>query len=279
MPMRIATVFFLLLLSINSAFAATLFGKVDALSGHATLADSDGLLTPLAEDEDVFEGETITTANDGEIHIATVDGAILAIRPNTIFRVDEYLADGEDSDKVTMSLLVGTLRSITGWIGKHNPAGYRVNTPNAIIGIRGTDHEVTVIEESGEDEPGTYDTVSEGATFIATPQGEAEVHPGRFAFAPKHRASSPVFLASHPNFLAKRRLKIEDRIQKRKELLRDKLEELRNERKKLFKALRAEKAENHRQERLDERQSKELRQQKRQERREKLQERKRNRQD
>ena len=272
--MRIATVSFLLLLFINSAFAATLFGKVDAVSGQATLADSGGVSTPLTEDKDVFEGETITTANDGEIHISTVDGAILAIRPNTIFRVDEYQADGEDSDKITMSLLVGTLRSITGWIGKHNPAGYRINTPTAVIGIRGTDHEVTVIEESGEDEPGTYDTVSEGATFIATPQGEAEVHPGRFAFAPKYRKSAPGFLATHPNFWTKRRLKIEDRIQKRKDHLRDKLEDLRNERKKLFKARRAEKAEHRHQEK-----AKELRHHKHQERHEKWQERKRNRQD
>ncbi len=277
--MRIATFTFLLLLSFNSAFAATLFGKVDAVSGHATLADSDGISTPLAEDEDVLEGETITTANDGEIHISTVDGAIIALRPNTIFRVDEYLADGEDSDKITMSLLVGTLRSITGWIGKHNPAGYRINTPNAVIGIRGTDHEATVIEESGDDEPGTYDTVSEGATFIATPQGEAEVHPGRFAFAPKYRTSAPGLLATHPNFWAKRQLKIEERIQKRKEFFRNKLEELRNERKKLFKAMRAEKIKTHRQEKLNGGDSKELRQQRRQERREKWQERKRSRQD
>lgn len=277
--MRIATFTFLLLLSFNSAFAATLFGKVDAVSGHATLADSDGISTPLAEDEDVFEGETITTANDGEIHISTVDGAIIALRPNTIFRVDAYQADGEDADKITMSLLVGTLRSITGWIGKHNPAGYRINTPNAAIGIRGTDHEVSVIEESFEDEAGTYDTVSEGATFIATPQGEAEVHSGGFAFAPKYRTSPPVLLASRPNFWTKRQLRIEERIQKRKEFLRDKLEELRNERKKLFKALRAEKAKDHRQEKPNGGHSKDLRQQKRQERREKWQERKRNHQD
>ncbi|MFM9912775.1 MAG: FecR domain-containing protein [Methylophilaceae bacterium] len=254
----------------GSVVAAELFGNVDAISGSATLSDNSGQPVQLKQDQQVFVGATINTSRDGEIHIATIDGGIVAIRPNSVFQIDEYIADGENHDKVSMSLLKGALRSITGWIGKHNPSAYRLATPNSVIGIRGTDHEVTIIEESEDDEAGTYESVNEGATEISTAQGDEEVHPGMFAFAPRDRASKPLFLAKHPNFLAKRQLRIEERIKKRKQFFQDRLDGLRSERIKQFKALRGEKAE---QRRLNNReQTKELRRDKREERRERLQE-------
>jgi hypothetical protein len=220
--------------------AAELFGTIDAITGSASMAGSS---TSLSQDQKVYEGDTINTGSDGEIHIATADGGFVAIRPNSIFKVDEYQANGEDGDKVAMSLLKGALRSITGWIGKHNPSAYRLNTPNAVIGIRGTDHEVTVLEESGDDEAGTYDTVNEGATVISTPQGEAEVSPGKFAFAPRNRASKPFFLATHPNFWARRQLRLEHRILQRKQFLQNNVEQLRNARIKHLLGLRGNKVE------------------------------------
>jgi hypothetical protein len=129
-----------------------------------------------------------------------------------------------------MSLLKGAMRSVTGWVGKHNTSAYLITTPTATIGIRGTDHETTVIDKEGGDEPGTYDTVNEGATSLKTPKGETEVTPGKFAFVPKGRAVAPVILAKQPGFWARRSLKIEGRIQQRKEFLRGHMEDMRNER-------------------------------------------------
>lgn len=253
----------------SSVYATELFGTVDAISGSATVSDVSGQSVHLQQDQEIFEGSTINTSSDGEIHIVTTDGGIVALRPNSVFKVDEYKADGEDSDKVAMSLLKGALRSITGWIGKHNPAAYRLSTPNAVIGIRGTDHEVTVIEESDDDEAGTYETVNEGATVISNAQGDEEVRPGSFAFAPRNKASRPLFLARHPNFLAKRQLRIEERIKMRKEFFRDRMEELRAKRIKHFKALRGEKVEQHRLNNQDREQRRELRREQREERRKK----------
>src|SRR5271169_638288 len=124
-----------------------------------------------------------------------------------------------------------------------------MNTPDITIGIRGTDHEVTVVDK-GDDEPGTYDTVNEGSTVMKTPQGETEVSPGKFAFAPKGRAVAPFFLAQQPRFWARRRLKIEDRIQQRKEFMRGRFEQMREERIKHLQQVRGERRDNvHTQER------------------------------
>lgn len=210
--------------------AAELFGTVDALSGNASLIDQTGQASPVVTGMNVYEGQSINSGADAEVHLITADGGIIAIRPDTVFRVDEYKADGSTADKIFMSLLKGTVRSITGWIGKFDNAAYRITTPTATIGVRGTDHETTVIEKANGDEPGTYDNVIEGTTVIKTPQGSAEVTPGKFAFAARGKSAPPLFLAQRPHFLSDRRLKIEDRIQQRKDILRGRLNQMREER-------------------------------------------------
>lgn len=198
--------------------------------GTASMSDTSGVDGRVYVGQQIFSGQTLNTLEDGEVHVVTVDGGFIALRPNTVFRVDEYKANGDSSDKIFMSLFKGALRSITGWIGKHNTSAYRITTPNATLGIRGTDHETTVIEKADGDEPGTYDTVNEGETVLKTAHGEVGVGPGKFAFAPKNGAVAPHFLEKHPNFLAKRKLKIEERVQQRKDFFRSRMEKMRNAR-------------------------------------------------
>ncbi len=218
------------LLICHAAYPAELFGTVDAISGNAFVSDTSGKASNLSMGQKIYEGQTIETASDSEVHVVTEDGGVIALRPGTTFRVDEYKAEGDSADKISMSLLRGAMRSITGWVGKHNTAAYRITTPNATIGIRGTDHETTVIEKADGDEPGTYDTVNEGATSLKTPQGETEVRPGKFAFVPRGRTVAPFLMTRQPNFWARRRLRIEARIERRKEFFRGRMERMREER-------------------------------------------------
>ena len=228
--MRNLLAFLVTLVFCNAAFSTELFGTVDALSGTAYVEDQSGKSIVASVGLDIYEGQTITSGSEGEVHLVTEDGGIIAVRPNTVFRVDEYKAEGNSTDKIFMSLFKGAVRSITGWVGKYNTSAYRITTPTATIGIRGTDHETTVIDKGDGDEPGTYDNVNEGSTVLKTPQGTAEVTPGKFAFAARGKAAAPIFLARRPRFLAMRRLKIEERIQHRKEFMRTRLEHMREER-------------------------------------------------
>ena len=228
--MRTLIAFFVGFIICHTTYSAELFGTVDAMYGTASMSDTSGVDGRVYVGQQIFSGQTLNTLEDGEVHVVTVDGGFIALRPNTVFRVDEYRAKGDSSDKIFMSLFKGALRSITGWIGKHNTSAYRITTPNATLGIRGTDHETTVIEKADGDEPGTYDTVNEGETVLKTAHGEVEVRPGKFAFAPKNGAVAPHFLEKHPNFLAKRKLKIEERVQQRKDFFRSRMEKMRNAR-------------------------------------------------
>ncbi|MEK7811392.1 MAG: FecR domain-containing protein [Pseudomonadota bacterium] len=222
-----------LFLMCGAAAAAELFGTVDDVDGSAVLSSVTGVTTALSVGTRIYVGQSITTANDGEVHIVTTDSALLALRPNSNFRVERYQAKGEETDEITFSLLKGALRSISGWIAKRNPAAYKLHTPTATIGVRGTDHETYILETSeGDDQPGTYDTVYEGMTVMRSERGDTEVRPGESAYAARDAEHAPVLLARRPAFMERRSLRIEHRIQQRKESLREgihKRMELKNE--------------------------------------------------
>lgn len=223
--------FFVLLAALtlsHAAYPAGLYGSVEALAGNAFVSDRSGSSLVVSVGMKIYEGQTIRSGSNTEVHVVTEDGGIIAVRPNTVFRVDEYKADGGSDDRVFTTLLKGSVRSITGWLGKHNASAYRLSTPNATIGTHGTDHETAVVDKDEGDEPGTYDTVNEGATLVKTPQGKTELLSGKSVFVSRSRAGAPAFIAQQPHFWAVRSLKIEGRIQQRKESLRDLHEQMRD---------------------------------------------------
>lgn len=151
-------------------------GIVDTVSGDTSVASAGGKLRAVAKGDRIVAGDTITTGANGAVLLTTDDSGVLAVRPSSRLTIDAYKANGNDQDSVVLNLLRGTLRSITGWISKTAPKNYRVMTATATIGIRGTDHEVVVGEgaegAANDDNAGTWNQVTEGATTLATPAGE-----------------------------------------------------------------------------------------------------------
>jgi hypothetical protein len=224
----------------GAAAAAELFGTVDDVDGIAVLSSVTGTTTPISVGTRIYVGQSITTANDSEVHIVTTDSALIALRPNSNFRVERYQAKGEDTDEIAFSLLKGALRSISGWIAKRNPAAYKLHTPTATIGVRGTDHETFVLDSAdGDDQPGTYDTVHEGITVMQSERGNTQVRAGESAYAARNSEHAPALLARRPAFMERRTLRIENRIEQRKESLRKVVQK----RMQLKKEVRNEKAE------------------------------------
>ncbi len=181
----------------------------------------------LAVGDYIVEGDSIVTGKDGELHLDMEDGGYLSVRPNTKMRIVKYQAKGESTDSGVIGLLEGSFRSITGWIGKFNRDKYSVRTPTATIGIRGTDHEPYVIPKgSSEGEPGTYDKVNEGGSFIQTPGGRAYVARNQSGFVSHDKAARPRVLKDIPGhfragrnerLLAGKHAEVQGRIEKRRE--------------------------------------------------------------
>jgi hypothetical protein len=188
----------------GAAGARNVAGKIDLMEGDTRVFDDKKMPRTVKIGDTLFEGDSIVTGADGEIHLTMEDAGFIAVRPNTKMRIAQYRANGDDQDKGVIGLLVGSLRSITGWIGKYQPKSYTIRTPTATIGIRGTDHEPKVIPEgSAEGDAGTYDKVNTGGSFIRTPQGSVDVSERHAAFAPVSHGgviSRPRLLDHVPSF-------------------------------------------------------------------------------
>ena len=117
-------------------------GIVIIASGEFYAVAPDGSQRPLKRRSEYFAGEVLKTGKDSTAQIRFSDGAIVSLRPETEFRVDEYRYQNDDgADKSISTLLKGGFRTITGTIGKEGPEQYKVNTPVATIGVRGTHYE------------------------------------------------------------------------------------------------------------------------------------------
>ena len=213
--------------------ASNLAGKVELVEGDVTVYDKAKKPRRVAVGDGVFEGEGLFTGADGELHLAMEDGGFIALRPNTKMSIAAYRAEGGDQDKSIFSLLSGTFRSVTGWIGKFNPRSYQVRTPTATIGVRGTDHEPLVIPQgSKEGEPGSYDKVNVGSSFIQTPHGSIDVKPSQAGFAPLRGRPMPRLLPQVPAFFKATRH--EPAIAARHDAVRKVIDQRRDERRKVL---------------------------------------------
>ena len=178
-------------------------GVVEFLDGKVSVIHANGSQEATVVGQKVMEGDTISTASDGEMHIDMTDGGVLAIKPNSSIKITQYQANGDANDRSFLSIIKGGLRSITGWIGKTQPANYKVMTPSATIGVRGTDHETHVVLPGSPDgEPGTYEKVHAGESVLQGAQGTMSVKPGANPGFLSHAGKeAPRLIAGAPTFL------------------------------------------------------------------------------
>jgi len=179
------------------------------------VATGGGKERALREGDAVHVGERVRAPALAEAVLKTEDAGFLAIRPNTDFVAERYAAEDKPTDNFTVRLFTGSLRLVTGWLGRTNRAGSKVVTPTATIGIRGTDHEPYVLSAelatSTSNREGTYDKVNRGGTTMEVGENKLDIDAGRVGFVRaaggkgfKERALltilMPVLLDKVPNF-------------------------------------------------------------------------------
>jgi FecR protein len=177
-----------------------LAGKV-IFSKGIVKAQSNGRSRMLAKGDPVCTGEIIMTSQLGTVQIKMVDDGLIAVRPQTQLKIEKFVYAGTNKDSSLLALLNGSFRAVTGKIGKEYPANDLIKTPAAVIGVRGTDHEATVIlpGAKGSYPAGTYDKVNFGITFIKTNKGEIDIHPNQVGFS-ANIGELPTLLKATPGF-------------------------------------------------------------------------------
>jgi hypothetical protein len=157
-------------------------------SGQVVARGTDGTERRLQRRSSLYTGDTVVAGSNAFVQIRFTDGGLVSLRSDSEFRIDDYQFKGEEdgSEKATFSLLKGGLRTISGRIGKTNKANYRMNTPVATIGIRGTHYGVRLcVGDCGPGIPdGWYIGVLEGSIVFTVGGKEYICNAGEYYFIP-----------------------------------------------------------------------------------------------
>ena len=116
-------------------------GEASLVIGVAHVASADGVLRTVARGTLVRQGDRIETDAGGHVHLRFVDGARLSVRPSSRLSIENYAHSEQQPElnAIRFRLDVGVVRSITGTWGEAARDRFRLNTPVAAIGVKGTD--------------------------------------------------------------------------------------------------------------------------------------------
>jgi hypothetical protein len=123
------------------AFAAETTATVVASRGNVSAVSTD-IERILGQGDVVYVNDRVVTSDRSFAVLQFVDGAKVTVRPNSAMVIEEYVYNGGDQDAATLSLVEGGLRVITGAMAKSHPENYKVRTPVALMGVRGTEFAV-----------------------------------------------------------------------------------------------------------------------------------------
>lgn len=125
--------------------AASTVGQVVFAKGVVTAHQDQGAPRVLGKDADVQAGDVITTGAKSFGVVIFRDGTRMALRANTVFKVDRY-EDEPGKEGALMQLFRGGFRAVTGLIAKAGGERFKVRAPTATIGVRGTDFSVRICD-------------------------------------------------------------------------------------------------------------------------------------
>jgi hypothetical protein len=121
------------------ALAAGSAGVAQFITGDVNVQRASGKTEALAKGKALESGESILTGNAGRAQVRFSDGGLVSLQPNTEFKIANYVDEADPKqDRFLVDLLRGSMRAITGLIGKRNRDNYKVTTTTATIGIRGS---------------------------------------------------------------------------------------------------------------------------------------------
>lgn len=182
-------------------------GTIQVLIGTARISQHTGQERPALRGDNLYEGDTVATNANSNVQIRMIDDSIVWVRPDSRFLIERYQSDkhGAAKNEARLRLISGTMRQVTGAIGKGAPADYKLSTPNATIGIRGTEFDASYLSPQAaalaNTAPGTYNRVYVGATVLEGPSGRVSLNKDEAGFMGLDGNDKPQVLPRIPAFL------------------------------------------------------------------------------
>ena len=140
--------------------------RADSRIGEAVLVQKDVLrvagasASPIVVGDGVVRNETVRTGDDSAARLVMIDSTNLSLSANASLTLDRTVFNDETSYRdIAIRLGTGAFRFVTGHSEK---AAYKINTPLATIGVRGTILDIR--SQRGQ----TMVVLQEGASRVCT---------------------------------------------------------------------------------------------------------------
>jgi len=149
--------------------------------------------TNLDVGSEIFVGDRVFTGVNGFIRLNMIDDAKIDLRCNSEMLIEDYqlLRGGNRS---VIHLIKGSVKKMTGSIGKMAEDIYEMHTPLATVGVRGTEYAIRVLQQHGCDgsldvnSKGLFVKVSRGAIDVQSQKEKREISQGEAAHLANHKS-------------------------------------------------------------------------------------------
>ncbi len=123
----------------QNTIANTEIGLVKELSGTAFAKIPAEDKRQLSTGDQIYQNDTITTEAKSSITLKLKDDSLFELGENAKLLTSKFVyKQGVEKDSVSVKILKGTFRFVSGLIAKIKPESMEVKTSVATIGIRGT---------------------------------------------------------------------------------------------------------------------------------------------
>ena len=122
-------------------------GRIKIASGSAFIVRA-GSVMPAQAGQLVYESDALRTGTDGRLGVTLKDDTRISMGPASEVRVDRFLyAPAEGRLGLVLNVVRGVVAYVSGRIAKLSPDSIRLETPAAVVGVRGTTLALRIVPE------------------------------------------------------------------------------------------------------------------------------------
>lgn len=123
-------------------------GTIHDMAGDVKILVAGSPARQAKKNDPLDSGASVNTGEKSHAVLRFEDGQVIALQSNTQFQIQDYRYNPNNAQQsnIFVSLAKGGLRAITGAITTQNKAAFKLQAPQATIGIRGTDFLAVVVQ-------------------------------------------------------------------------------------------------------------------------------------
>jgi hypothetical protein len=119
-------------------------GQINTATGAVSVV-RNGQSLPIKIGDPVYQRDVVETGKDSSAGITFVDNSVFSTGPGSSLSLDQFHFDSASfKGDMLAKLKKGTLTVVSGDIARSAPGNMKIQTPTAILGVRGTTFAIEV---------------------------------------------------------------------------------------------------------------------------------------